>query len=379
MVGMALARSWGVDADCSGVAVDPDEKIFKQQELSWREREFGQREDLQAKQSRLARRTSLITAGSVLVSAAALVTTVVMQERQSRRTAEQTRLNLQRDEYTQIVAGLSSTSVAVQDSSMRRLVAYVQNPANYPSSEARSEGVANAIHTLTAFIIDESIRSRRRAGLNHYQNPQPVIVPRAMQRLKDLTSDPAGAVVVDIGGADLHGATIRDWRPNAHVVASGADFRRASLSGLDLTAEQVPSSLNSAFFTCANLADAKLGTANLAGADLTGADLTGANLSEVTGLDPEQLSGATITSTTWLPSDLSVLRSPGWGTTSDRCRTIVNDMTGMRGAQGYTDRLPCPTTPEEVGDLDIEPAWRGEPEDLANVCRLRERSRPADP
>ena len=351
--------------------MNPDEKDFKERELEWRAREFLQRDDLQERQARLARRTSLITAGSVLLSAVALVTTVVMQERQSQRAAEQTRLNLQRDEYAQIVSGLSSSSVAVQDSSMRRLVTYVQNPANYPSSEARAEGVANAIHTLTAFIIDESIRSRRRPGLNPYQNPQPIIVPRAMQRLTDLTSDPEGAVVVDVGGSDLHGATIRDWRPTAHVVASGADFRRATLSGLDLTAEQVPSSLNSAFFTCATLTDAKLGNANLAGADLTGADLTGANLSQVTGLEPEQLSGATITSTTWLPRGVSVPRSSGWGTTSDQCRTIVNDMTGMRGAQGYTSRLPCPTRAEAVKVMDIEPPWKGDPQDLASVCSLR--------
>lgn len=356
--------------------MDPDDKDFKQQELVWRAREFQQRDDLQHKQARLARRTGLITAGSVLVSAVALVTTVVMQERQSRRAAEQTRLSLQREEYAQIVSGLSSSSVAVQDSSMRRLATYVQNPANYADGHARSIGVANAIHTLTAFIIDESIRSRRRVGLNHYQNPQPIIVPRAMQRLTDLTSDKLGAVVVDISGADLHGATVRDWRPRAHVLASGADFRRATLSGLDLTAEQVPSSLNSAFFTCASLSDAELGNANLAGADLTGADLSGANLSEVTGLEPEQLSGATITSTTWLPSDVSVPRSSGWGTASDRCRTIVNDMTGMRGAQGYTSRLPCPTSAKAVRKMNIEPPWEGEPEDLAQVCRLRARAAP---
>jgi uncharacterized protein YjbI with pentapeptide repeats len=356
--------------------VDDDERAFKERELALREREFEQRESHQRQHTRTVRGAALITAFSVVVSVAALILAVRAQERQSRAQEQQARESSEEfqqsqriDEYGQIVDGLSSPSVAVQDSSMRRLVAFVQDRDNYATSDAWKEGFRNAVQTLTAFIADESA-SPDKVGLAPYQNPQPIIVPRAMSHLRLLSSMEMNTQVIDISRADLHGAYLPDYRPTVHIVAAGADFRRANLANLDLTADGAASTLNAAFFTCANLSGAHLGHANLAGADLTGADLRGADLSHVTGLERQQLHGVTTGEHTRLPKELQKEPQIGWRDTS-RCYSMVNDMTGMRGGQGYVDTIPCPHSSEAAKAMDLEPTWVGDPVDLVTACQLR--------
>lgn len=352
--------------------MESDERDFKERDFEWRGREFKQRDRHNAEHKTLVRWTAFLSTLTIVISLAALSATIIYQERQSRTSTEQFQESLRRDEYGQIVAGLSSSSAAVQDSSMRRLVAYVQRRDNYSNDAAQQEGVENAIQTLAAFIADESV-SREQTGLSLYQNPQPIIVPRAMQRLKQLASSELGTVVVDVSRADLHGAYLPEFRPSAHILATGADFRRANLSSLNLEADRSPSSLNSAFFTCANLSNARLGAANLAGTDLTGADLSGADLSRVTGLEYSQMHGVTISESTRLPSSVSIRPRRGW-IDSDRCYTLVNSMTGMRGAQGYFSSLPCPPKLKEARKMEIEPPWEGGLTDLISACRLRNRT-----
>lgn len=352
--------------------MEPQERDFRYRDLEWREKEYLQRDRHQKDQKRLVRLTAMITAAgiciSLIASAAALSTTVRLQQQQSRISTEQFQQSLEKDEYGEIVQGLSSSSVAVQDSSMRRLVSFVQEPSNYSDQKSWEDAYKNAIQTLTAFIVDESTHNA--AGLTTYQSPQPLIVPRAMQQLRSLTASKLGAVVIDIGRADLHGAYLADFQPSAHIVATGADFRRATLTGLDLESSKTSSSLNSAFFTCAELADAQLGTANVAAADFTGANLSGADLSSVTGLEPDQLQGVTVTAKTRLPTSISMQPQEGWIGT-ERCYTLVNDMTGMRGGQGYASVLPCPMSLPEARAMDLEPPWDGDVTDLVNACRLR--------
>jgi uncharacterized protein YjbI with pentapeptide repeats len=349
--------------------VDDDERSFKERELALREREFEQRNSHHSQQTRTVRGAALITAVSVIVSVVALFLAVRAQERQNRESSEEFQQSQRIDEYGQIVDGLSSPSVAVQDSSMRRLVAFVQDGDNFTSRDAWKEGFRNAVQTLTAFIADESA-SPDKVGLAPYQNPQPIIVPRAMSHLRLLSSMEMNTQVIDISRADLHGAYLPDYKPTVHIIAAGADFRRANLANLDLTADGAASSLNAAFFTCANLSGAHLGHANLAGADLTGADLRGADLSHVTGLEREQLHGVTTGEHTRLPKELQREPQIGWRDTS-RCYSMVNDMTGMRGGQGYVETIPCPHTPEAETRMDLEPAWLADPTDLVNACRLR--------
>jgi len=225
---------------------------------------------------------------------------------------------------------------------MRRLVDYTLSDSNFASNPSRQEQAFKlALNTLTAFIVDESLKDGSE-GLSAYYDPQPIIVPRAMSALKELTSDPMSRSVADFSGADLHGASLRDFAPTTHVYAVNVDLRRATLSGLDLTKEGIASTLRSSFLTCASLVDAKFGQANLAGTDFTGADLSGADLSMATGLSPEQIRGATISSATRLATGMDSTPRAGWGLSSDQCYELVNKMTGMRGAQGYTPRIPCP-------------------------------------
>lgn len=345
--------------------MEDDEKEF-------RRLEYDQRERFHNDQRTIVRRTTFLTIGSLLISAAALSVTFMSQTRQSRDAAQQFQDSARRDQFGQIISGLSSSSVAVQDSSMRRLIAFVGNRNNYDSKAEQGRAVANAIHTLTAFIVDESV-SDSRPGLAHYQDPQPIIVPRAMTHLRLLASRRLGAVVVDVGGADLHGASLPDFRPVLNIRLTGADLRRANLSDLDLTAGDEPSMVNSAFLTCANLTGARLGEAYVGGTDLTGADLTDADLSQVTGLDRRKLHGTRITEGTRLPEGIDLPSRDGWIGT-ERCYTLVNKMTGMRGAQGYADFLPCPITLAAARAMDIEPAWQGELTDLVDACRLRKPS-----
>ena len=376
-------------------------------ESEWRQRELEQRDRHHEGQQRTERRASWVTAVSVIITGLGIVGALVMQQRQQHDAADQFRqtleqqeqqraedaeqfqqtleaqgrqrredaqrfqLSAQRDEYRQIVEGLSSSSAAVQDSSMRRLVTYTLNRRHYRTKEAWRDGLSNATQTLTAFIVDESVESGR-VGLSPYWDPQPVIVPRAMNHLRKVAAAPENDQTIDIGGADLHGAALSGLHPTVAVLAAAVDLRRADLSGLDLTA--APSRLNSAFLTCANLAGARLGPANLAGTDLTGADLSGANLSQVTELEREQLRGVTISESTNLPADLGTMRPRiGWRDIDNgiRCYRLANEMTGMRGAQGYTKKIPCAESLPEVAALDFTPAWRGDPADLVDVCQAR--------
>lgn len=210
------------------------------------------------------------------------------------------------------------------------------------------------------------------ASVSAYWDAQPVIVPRAMNHLRRVAAVAENDQTIDIGGADLHGAALSGLHPTVPVLAAAVDLRRADLSGLDLTAAS--SKLNSAFLTCANLKDAQLGAANLAGTDLTGADLSGANLSQVAELEREQLRGVTISESTKLPADLGTMRPRvGWRDIDNgiRCYRLANEMTGMRGAQGYTKKIPCAESLPEMAALDFSPAWRGDPADLVDVCQAR--------
>jgi uncharacterized protein YjbI with pentapeptide repeats len=297
--------------------------------------------------------------------------TLQAQDRQRRVDARRFQTSARRDEYRQIVEGLSSSSAAVQDSSMSRLVTYTLNRHNYPTTHAWRDGLSNATQTLTAFIVDESVGSGR-VGLSPYWDPQPIIVPRAMNHLRQVAAAAKNDQTIDIGGADLHGAALSNLHPTVAILAAGVDLRRADLSGLDLTT--APSRLNSAFLTCANLAGAQLGPANLAGTDLTGADLSGADLSQVTDLEREQLRGVTISESTKLPAYLPPMRPRvGWRDIDHgiRCYRLANEMTGMRGAQGYTKKIPCARSLPAMAALDFAPAWRGDPADLVDVCQAR--------
>jgi uncharacterized protein YjbI with pentapeptide repeats len=64
--------------------------------------------------------------------------------------------------------------------------------------------------------------------------------------------------VADFSGADLHGASLRDFAPTTHIYAVNVDLRRATLTNLDFTEENVPSTLRSSLLTCASLVDARL-------------------------------------------------------------------------------------------------------------------------
>ena len=344
--------------------MDLDEIKYRERDFELRVGEFKQRDRHHEDQRRAVYLTGVATFLGILVTVFVATATIVAQSRQFDA-------SLRTNEYNGIVAGLASDATAVQDSSMRRLVDYVQDADNYDSEDRQEQGYRNAMQTLTAFIVDESTSSGA-TGLGSYQDPQPIIVPRAMSHLRTLTQNTLGAVTIDFAGADLHGASLPGFAPLAHVWAPGVDFRRASLDGLNLEADGSPSTLQSAFFTCASLVSAKLGNAALDGADLTGADLRNADLSQVTGLTKEQLNGAWIGPATRLPLGLAVKPHEGWrGTDPDRCYDMVNDMTGMRGSQGYYSELPCPTSMAAAKSMDLDPAWRRPLSDLVEACKLR--------
>jgi len=344
--------------------MDLDEIDYRERDFKLRADEFRQRDRHHEDQRKAVYLTGVATFVGILVTVFVATATILAQNRQFDA-------SLRTNEYNGIVAGLASDAIAVQDSSMRRLVDYVQNEDNYDSEDLQEQGYRNAMQTLTVFIVDESTRSPG-TGLSSYQDPQPIIVPRAMSHLRVLTQDKLGAATIDFAGADLHGASLPGFAPLAHVWAPGADFRRASLDGLNLEADGSPSTLKSAFFTCSSLVSAKFGNAALDGADLTGADLRNADLSQVTGLTREQLNGAWIGPATRLPLGLPEKPQVGWrGTDPDRCYDMVNDMTGMRGSQGYYSKLPCPTSEAAAKSMHLKPAWRLPLSDLVGACRLR--------
>ena len=342
----------------------PESLDLPDDDVELRKLEFRQRERHHQDQLKAVRQTGIGTFVGVVVTVVIAMATLLSQ-------GGQFEASLRTSEYREIVAGLDSDAVAVQDSSMRRLVDYVEDEDNFDPAEDQRDAYRNAIQTLTAFIVDQSNQVRG-TGLSEYQNPQPIIVPRAMNHLRSLIGDPMGAEVIDISGADLHGAWLPNFSPAAHIVAAGVDFRRATLAELDLTATDSPSTLNSSFFTCAGLVGADFGNASLVNADLTGANLRGADLSNVTGLEEEQLNGTSIGEHTRLPPGIELELRVGWREADpERCYEMVNKMTGMRGSQGYYSQLPCPETEAAARSAEFEPAWKGPVEDLVRACRLR--------
>jgi hypothetical protein len=354
--------------------MDADERSLREQEL---------------KQSQRASRiTALIAVASFVVSAAAVVTSVVYSSRElhnsqaqfKQSAAESTAqfaANSRQADYNTIIDGLSSSAAAVQDNSMWLLREYVENRSNYPSHADQITGVRDALQTLSVFIQDNSDSSKRH-GLVYYENPQPVILSRAMDQIKALDGNSdLGSHDVDVSRGNLHGISLPYFAPKGSFSAIAADFRLASLTNLDLTADK--DNLTDSFLTCADLTDANFGQANLTGTDLTGANLSGADLSHVakqhgansSTLTAAQLEGATISKTTRLPEGIDISPRKGWGTGSDQCKTMVDAMTGMNGGQGYVSRQPCPATLASAESLRLNPPFTGSPQDLVDACRLR--------
>ena len=340
------------------------EDEYRELDVQLRRGEFEQRERHHKSQRMLVILTGVGTFFGVLVTVGIAAATILEQGGQFETT-------VRANEYSGIVSGLASDAVAVQDSSMARLLSHVQDADNFEPEEEQVVAYRTAMKTLTAFIVDESNRSGK-PGLGDYQDPQPIIVPRAVGHLETLAENEMGTVTVDIARADLHGASLADFAPRAHVYAPAVDLRRANLTGLNLEADGSPSTLKSAFLTCTSLVHAKLGSAALDGADLTGADLRDADLSAVTGLTKEQLHGAYIGPKTQLPDDLEIGLQVGWlETDPDRCYNMVNAMTGMRGSQGYYSELPCPESMAAAELMDIDPPWQGPLAELVEACQLR--------
>jgi hypothetical protein len=81
---------------------------------------------------------------------------------------------------------------------------------------------------------------------------------------------------------------------------------------------------------------------------------------------------------TKLPPDLAgflaaMQRHPGrqWGSSSARCVSLVDHMTGMQAGWGYLSTHPCPTTSAEARHLTFSPPFDGKRADLVLVCRTR--------
>jgi uncharacterized protein YjbI with pentapeptide repeats len=358
------------------------------------DRDYEQRERHHADQRADTRNTRWLSLGTAIVGVLTFVITFIVTQDQSQQSAEQFRQQFHRstiefevssraDRYGQIVGGLDSSAAAVQTSSMRQLTDFVRDRRNFSDQTEQGQGVLNAVQTLLAFIEDKSTVEGQ-TGLTDYQSPIPIILSRAMSRLAVLLEDVSlvsyrsrllitdtelGGWRGDVSRANLHGISLPGFQPLGRLTATAADFRRADLARLDLS-KQV-AQLNSAFFTCASLVDARLGPANLAGADLSGADLSGADLSHVTGLDADQLRGATTSSTTLLPGNLPDRVRRGWGVHSPRCFHLVNAMTGMRGGQGYSEVLPCPKNPDVARRTRFDPRFSGDFDDLVRACSLR--------
>ena len=340
------------------------EDEYRDLDVELRRDEFEQRERHHKSQRKSVILTGLVTFLGVLVTMLVATLTILREGGQFDAT-------LRANEYNGIVSGLASDAVAVQDSSMRRLVSYVQDADNFDSAEEQEAEYHTAMQTLTAFIVDESNESGR-TGLGAYPDPQPIIVPRAMSHLETLTENEMGAVTIDVARADLHGASLADFAPRANVYAVGVDLRRANLTGLNLEADGSPSTLKSAFLTCASLVHARLGNAALDGADLTGADLRDADLSAVTGLTKEQLHGAWIGPKTLLPDDLEVDASGGLA--RGRPRSLLRHGQHHDWHAGLTGLLlgaPLPQVEAAAESMDVDPPWQRPLADLVEACQLR--------
>lgn len=289
-------------------------------------------------------------------------------QQQAQESDQQFTRSLRGSDYRNIVDGLSSQSAAVQTSSMLALVQYVQDPNNFDLDRNKQIRQArNAIQTLTAFIEDYS--SPTSLGLPNYESPQPIVISRAMQRLRTLVESPElGPNSFDISRANLHGLYMPHFVPVGTLEGVAVDFRRADLSGMDLSGMR-SANFGWAFLTCANLKGAKFGRANLEGADLSGADLSGADLSKITNLEAAQMVGATVDKKTRMPSSLGPRN--GWGQTSRRCIETVDHMTGMLPGQGFIRRLPCPVEGSPESIAGILPQFKGRAQDLIAVCKAR--------
>ena len=313
---------------------------------------------------------------TILLSALGLVVTILVSQSQLRSSARQFERTIAQNQYSDIVAGLDSPSVGVQVNSLRRLVQFVSDRANFDDPAEADDAVLNAAQTLMAFIQDEST-SPGVEGLGDYRDPQPIVVSRALNELRRLVRTTDLRVALDLSRGDFHGIDVADLRPGGSFFASGADFRMATATGWDLSGA-TSVNLGSAFFTCANLQTSDLGSAYLGGADLTGANLRGADLGEVRGLTSEQISGAVVGERTILPDGVRTpTRAWGWQegpeggwTPTAQCSAAVESMTRLPSGTGFSSRLPCPGR----GRGSFPPALAApEREAIARVCALRAR------
>lgn len=332
------------------------------------ERELRQLEHRQ--NVRAMNRSNLIAALAFVVSAAAVVASVWTSTDQARTSTDEFERTTRATLYNDIVGGLASPAAAVQQNAMRLLVAYVQDPANYDHDTDRQQtGARDAIQTLTAFIEDKSSVPGA-GGLTDYNQPQPIILSRALDQVKILASDPLlGSHDTDVSRGNFHGISLPGFAPRGSFLAVSADFRSANLSHLDLRAQ--PAALQLGFYTCASLVSAKFGTANLTAADLSGADLRGADLSHVTGLTSGQLRGVTVGPRTRLPAGVRVDPTRAWARDSSRCNDLVAAMTGMHGGQGYYSSDPCPGELAAARRTTFRPTFGGNLAQLVQACALR--------
>jgi hypothetical protein len=318
----------------------------------------------------------LATPASVLVAAVALIVTSANSQEQLRADGEQFERTLREGQYADIVDGLGSSSVGVQVGSIRRLVRYVDDPGNFEDEQARDLAVSDAAQILSVFIQDESAVAQE--GLTDYRDPQPIVASRAVGALVDLAEDPdSSRFPLDLNRGNFHGNYLPDVELEGQITAVGADFRRATVTGWDLT-HTTSVNLTAAFFTCADLRVSALGSADVASADFTGADLRGADLSQVTNLTSEQLSGALVGPRTRLPTGVKGPRR-AWGVQADedggptvKCLDMVDAMTGLVAGAGYSARFPCPDDPDASEVVRLS---RARQEVVARVCTWR--SRPA--
>ncbi len=348
--------------------MDDTEPDPSERQLSLPEREFAQRETHHKQVIRENRIAAAVSLVALIISAYAIVNTLNDNEKQLRQSTDQYETSTRDDHYNQIISGLDSDAAAVQANSMRLLTEFVAQRRNYESEDEQAKGITNAVQILSAFIEDNSTVPGR-PGLSSYQSPVPIILSRAMARLEALLEDKdLGIHRADISRANLHGISMGAFKPLGPLLAVATDFRRASLRDLDL--DPAGAELTAAFFTCADLTGANFDRANVDNADFSGAILAGADLSRVANLESEQLRGAVVDDDTQLPRGVQPPTS--WGEDrGERCYHLVNEMTGIRGGQGYSDVLPCPLTLKAARRIEFEPVFAGDLSDLTRACRMR--------
>src|SRR5262245_7951315 len=87
---------------------------------------------------------------TVLVSAIGLAATVWYSQRQLSQSSDQFDRTQHQGQYSDIVGGLASPSVAVQVNSVRRLVQYVVDDSNFDNTDVQTQAAINAAQTLEA-------------------------------------------------------------------------------------------------------------------------------------------------------------------------------------------------------------------------------------